>query len=89
MTVLLCLTVLTSSCATSKIPAGFSSDDGGKTQCIDADGARDISEMLEERRLCLDKLGKQPDFWDRFSSGFTIFGIGVGVGVVGSIILLP
>ena len=84
----LCLTILTSSCATTR-PAGFYTAEDGTTQCIDADGARDVALKLEERRLCLDKLGKQPDFWDRFSSGFTIFGIGVGAGVVGSIIILP
>ena len=85
----LCLIFLTSACATSKIPAGFHAAADGTTQCIDKDGARDIGKMLEERRLCLDRLGRQPSVWDRFSSGFTIFGIGIATGAIGTAIILP
>ena len=84
----LCLIFLTSSCATIS-PAGFHPSEDGTEQCIDNDGARDVAEKLEERRLCIDKLGRQPSVWDRFSSGFTVFGIGVGVGLVTGVVIIP
>lgn len=85
----LCLIFLISSCATTSIPAGFHPSEDGTEQCIENDGARDVAIKLTERRICLDKLGRQPSVWDRFSSGFTVFGIGVGVGAVGALIVGP
>jgi len=92
-TVLILLTFLISSCATS-IPAGFIRVNEGDTvphsgQLINDDGARDVAKRLTERNLCIEKLGKQPSYWDKFSSGFTIFGIGAGVGLLTGIIILP
>lgn len=82
----LCLIFLTSSCATNPI-AGFSYVEKGQavsvdSQCIDENGAVDVAKKLEERRLCLEKLGRTPSFWDRFSSGVTIFGLGIVTGII-------
>ncbi len=88
---MICLTFLISSCASS-IPAGFINVNEGSTvpfngQLINDDGARDVAKRLTERNLCIEKLGEVPSYWDRFSSGFTVFGLGAGVGLVTGIII--
>lgn len=82
----LLLVGLTSSCGTS-LPRGFDYYPAQTpveydAYCIDEPGARDVGQKLEERKLCIKKLGRVPSVWDKFSSGFTVFGIGFASGFI-------
>ena len=90
----LCLIFLISSCATAKVPAGFVYVESGEpvpfdAQCIDNSGARDISLRLEERQECLERLGNQPTFWQKFTSDFTTHTLVFGAGILAGVVLIP
>ena len=89
---LTCLIFLTTSCATSSLPhySKILKDQPAPAdgQFVTDDGARLTAKIFAEHTRLKEEV-KNDTFWNSLTHNFTMFGLGVGVGVVTGVIILP
>ncbi len=89
---LTCLIFLTTSCATSSLPnyspilKGEPAPESG--QFVTDDGARETAKIFAEHTRLKEEV-KNDTLWNSITHNVTVFTIGVGVGLVTGVIILP